>query len=140
MDSITAFSLAGTILQFVDSGTRLVTLAWSQYRRLPDGDNHYSQLQKVTESLVTILPDLRVPTHAIVGTNGFCQLTIECERTASELLDILKKTRAEEATRKRNVIKTAFRIVCDQSEVQRLEDQMLSFRNQLTFLLLASLR
>jgi hypothetical protein len=140
MDPVTAFSLAGTILQFVDSGTRFVMLAWRLYRSEPDDVNDHGDLLKITESLDAILPKLKSTESDSDTEKSVSQLALDCGKTAARLLAILQKVKATENARKRDALKAAFRLTCKVDEIKSLQDRLSSFRNQLNLHLLLSLR
>ncbi|RSL68620.1 hypothetical protein CEP54_002727 [Fusarium duplospermum] len=60
MDPVTAFSLAGTILQFLDFGTRFAFVAHRLYRSGADAAVEYSDVTDMNNSLSVILPKLQV--------------------------------------------------------------------------------
>jgi hypothetical protein len=89
MDPVAAFSLAGTILQFVDSGTKFVTLAWRLYRSESDDANDHGDLLKITENLDAILPKLKSTESDGDTEKSVSQLALDCGKTAARLLAIL---------------------------------------------------
>ena len=133
MDPISAFSLAGTVLQFLDSGSRFVLLA----KRLYDGNLEeaplsYAALQTAAVDLEEILPQLDNSTD---GSNDgqVRQLAHECGKTARKLLVTLGKLKLEDAPRKRDAIKTAFRSICKEKEINSRRNQIQELRTQISF-------
>jgi hypothetical protein len=112
MDPVIAFSLAGTILQFVDSGTRFVMLAWRLYRSESDDVNDHDDLLKITENLNAILPKLKFMESDSDTEKSVSQLALDCGKTAARLLVILQKVKTTENARKRDALKAAFRLTC----------------------------
>lgn len=140
MDAVAAFSLAGTILQFIDTGSRFVALAWKLYQRgLEDTDKHY-YLLKITDSLNAVLPELKSSKSDDVNESNLGKLAEDCGEIAAQLLTALKKISAVGTGRRRDALKTAFRLYYKQGDVRTLEDQLGSFRSQLNLHLLLALR
>lgn len=140
MDPISAFSLAGTILQFLDSGARFVMLAQDLYQDgLDDHDRHVHVL-KLTEDLQKLLPELQSTDDSCGKEDSLTQLANNCNKTATRLINILQKVKNGQNTRKRDAVKSAFKLLCKENEVKSLQDQLSSFQNQLNLHLLLSLR
>lgn len=140
MDPASAFSLAGTILQFLDSGARFVMLAQDLYQDgLNDHDRHVHVL-KVTEGLQNLLPKLQSTNDSSGKEDSLTQLANNCNKTATRLVNILQKVKNGQNTRKRDAVKSAFKLLCKENEVKSLQDQLYSFRDQLNLHLLLSLR
>jgi hypothetical protein len=140
MDPIIAFSLAGTILQFVDSGSRFVLLAHRLYRSAPDAAVDHRDLLKITYSLNTILPELQKAHSDGDIDKSLGQLARGCSMTAVQLLAILDKVKAADISRKRDALKVAFRLIYKEDEIKSLQDRLASFRSQLNLHLLLSIR
>ena len=140
MEPIVAFSLAGTILQFVDSGTRFAALAWRLYQHGSDDVDDHVHLLKITEDLNAVLPKLKPMNHEGDGENSLAQLAVDCGKTTVRLLTILQTVQTTKDTRKRDAVKAAFKLVYRKDEINSLQDQLSSFRNQLNLHLLLSLR
>lgn len=140
MEPIVAFSLAGTILQFVDSGTRFAALALKLYQKGSDDTDDHVHLLKISEDLDAVLPKLTPMRHDGEGANSMIQLAADCRTTATRLLAILQKLKTTKDTRRRDAIKAAFRLIYQKDEIKSLQDQLASFRNQLNLHLLLSLR
>ena len=140
MEAAAAFALAGTILQFVDSGARFVTLARSLYRQGADNTNDHFHLLMITESLSTVIPKLGASKVEHEAEGGLGQLATDCSKTATRLLNILQTIRNPGHSRKRDAVKTAFRLICKEDEIKSLQEQLTSFRDQLNLHLLLSLR
>lgn len=140
MEAVAAFSLAGTILQFIDSGTKFVGLVRRLYQHKSDDDSEYVPLLKITENLDAILPELKSAENGSDREKSLGQLALDCRKTAAQLLAILRKVKTAGNSRKRDALKAAFRLVYKEDEIKSLQDQLSSFRNQLNLHLLLSLR
>jgi hypothetical protein len=141
MDPVTAFGMAGTILQFIESGTNFARLAWKMRDFGKDDNNDEARdLFRISIDLETVLLKIKGTGKASEDEKGLNQLTMDCERTASQLLGILQKLKLAESGRKRDAIKAAFRMICKEDEIKSLQDRLSSYRNQLNLHLLLSLR
>ena len=140
MDPVSAFSLAGTILQFLDSGARFVMLAHDLYQDGLGDDDRQVHVLKVTEDLQSLLPELQSSDDSRGKEDSLTQLANSCNKTATRLVNILRKVENGQNTRKRDAVKSAFKLFCKENEVKSLQDQLYSFRDQLNLHLLLSLR
>ena len=140
MDPVSAFSLAGTILQFLDSGARFVMLAQALYQDgLSVHDPHVHVLE-VTEDLQNLLPEIQSTDDSSGKVDSLTHLANSCNKTATRLINILRQVKNRQNNRKRDAVKSAFKIFCKENEVKSLQDQLSSFRDQLNLHLLLSLR
>jgi hypothetical protein len=143
MDPVTAFGLASNILQFIDSGTKFVQFASRIYH---GKDAAYEDWLKLTENLDTILFRLECPESDDAkkidsgAGKGISDLALDCRKTAGKLLSIIQRVKPAGTARKRDAVKTAFRLTCKEDEIKSLQDRLSSFRNQLNLHLLLSLR
>ncbi|KAK4949738.1 hypothetical protein LTR10_011580 [Elasticomyces elasticus] len=140
MEVVAAFGLAGTVLQFIDSGAKFVTLARSFYKQGTDDTGTDSHLVLITKSLNAILPILLNSENDHGTKHGLTQLATDCSEAAARLMRILESIRDPRFLRKRDAVKAAFRRMCKEEEIQSLQEQLSSFRDQLNLHLLLSLR
>lgn len=142
MDPVTAFSLAGTVLQFIDTATRFGALAHSLYQRGSDETGNYESMLKITQDLNAILPDLK-PTQTSGGNareDSLKELAEACEKSATRLVTILSQIVLPNGARRRDALRAAFRAICKEDEIESLQLQLASFRDQLNLHLLIALR
>jgi hypothetical protein len=135
MDPVTVFSLAGSILKFLDSGSRFVELAWRLYRSGPDERADRSELFGVTSNLEECL---KSPTT--LQNDGIGKLAGDCNKVASKLLNVLQQVKVPENPRKRDALKAAFRLMWKGDEIKSLQLKLDSVRGDLSVHLLLSLR
>ena len=140
MEPVVAFSLAGTILQFVDSGTKFVALAVRLYQKGSDDADDHVHLLKIIKDFKALLPELTLRRNDGDGVTGITQLAADCGKTATHLLTLLQKVKTTKNTRRRDAIRAAFRLIYHKDEIKSLQDQLASFRSQLNLHLLLSLR
>lgn len=154
MDPITAFGLAGTILQFIDSGIKFTKVLSSLYNT---GDAHSDarsdaqesvfELIKLTEAFNDVLQAFGsspVPSSkGIEGKkDGLVLLADECVDVTKMLLHRLRKAGFPEKppSRKRDVLKTALKSTFFSKDIDAIKSRLNGFRDQFNFHLLVSLR
>ena len=79
MEAAAAFVLSGTILQFIDSGTRFVGHAWKLYHY--GSDTGAEILLDITQDLHKLLPGLRSAEDSSGNDAGLIHLANECHKT-----------------------------------------------------------
>lgn len=144
MDPVTAFGLAGAILQFVNSGSKFISLIWRVYRTGNDSSDDISELHLITNDLQQTLQHLSPSEEALTDrdavTVGILRLAEDCQKIATELLSSLTKLQLPDVPRKRDALKRAFQVRWNEGEVRSLQGRLDAFRNQLVLHLLVSLR
>jgi hypothetical protein len=140
-ESIAAFGLAASILQFVDFGSRVA----SNFRRFHQAHQldreDAPDLQKINSDLQHLLEELQMPEENS-QESGLVQLAKECQDVANELdekLTSIFKT-SRETSGKRDALKSSFKLAWKENELRSLQERVDHFRNQLVIHLLASLR
>jgi hypothetical protein len=148
MDPVTAFALAGTILQFIDAGAKFAGLAWNIYHSVPTRSetcDHLNELATITQSLEDVLGPLSSrpnhPSHE-EQDNGLADLADECKGVVQQLLSLLHKLGFPNNPpgRKRDALKAALQATWNKSEIEFLRSRLDGFRAQFNIHLLVSLR
>jgi len=145
MDPVTIFGLAGTILQFLDSGSQFVTLAWKFYQS-KDAGSTLLDVQKITEDLDRILLDLLPPSQQRSNhedrSQGLSELAKNCHAVAVELLNLLRGLNLSDDSRMRpsEALRTAFRVKWKEDEIKALQARLDTYRNHFNLYLLLSLQ
>ena len=139
MDPFTAFSLIGTLFQFVDCGTRFVLLARSLYQTGSDTTTDYDCRMKIAKDLELILLKFK-NSSADEQDEGLAQLAVQCSEIAARWSCVLEKIKTKPGARKRDAMRAAFRLIYKKDAINSLQDQLSSFRNQMSFHILCSLR
>jgi hypothetical protein len=159
MDPVTAFGVAGTILQFIDSGAKFIGLSWRLYRT-GNGSDELPELIILTQHLGQVLESLGSSSStpsAGQGQNdspnagdGLFQLADECKDVGNKLLTILqslhvtkprkKDERKKDDIRKRDALKVAFQTIWKEDDIRSLQSRLDGFRAQFNLHLLVTLR
>ena len=147
MDPVTAFSLAGTILQFIDSGSKFIGFAWRLYRT-GNAKDDLPEVIMLTEHLDQVLKRLGSPSASPAvclvqsdgASDGLFQLAAECKDVASQLLAILKSLRLNHNPRRRDALRLAFHLMWKEDDIKSLQSRLDAFRSQFNLHLLITLR
>jgi hypothetical protein len=154
MDPVSAFALAGTVLQVLDLSKQYLTLVWKVYKSsAPGADGEESSLAQTRNALLAVTESLQgsLPSSAsgavdkdseagLARNESLERLAKDCHVVAQRLLTILQKTVPKSPLRKRDAFKAAFRLMCSEDEIKRLESLIATYRDQFSFLLLTSIR
>lgn len=148
MDPVTAFSLAGTILQFIESGSKFIGIAWKLYRA-GDGPDDLHELTMLTKNLAQVLDHLvgsSSSSNVLQGQHnssgagdGLSQLADECKKVGNQLLTILQNLHVSHP-RKIDALKVAFRMLWKEDDIRTLQSRLDGFRAQFNLHLLITLR
>lgn len=144
MEPASAFALAGTILQFIDTGSRFFKVAYQLYRAEADAPEPLSELEKLTQSFNDVLKTFESSRNDTGRSDGQCgglaKLAGECEEIGEELLRNIQEVVVSCHPGKRNALKRAFQMIFREGEINSLKSKLDNYRDQFSFHLLASLR
>lgn len=114
-EALIAVGLAANIFQFIDVGSRFISTAWNICTSGRQGFAELLDVQKTTEDLKNVLLGFLTSSEASAtlenNESGLQQLLSNCERLANELLDSLHKIHLPEKSRKRDALRTAFKMI-----------------------------
>ena len=143
-EALVAVGLAANILQFIDVGSRFISNAWNICASGRQGLADLLDVQKTTEDLKNVLLSFLTSNEASAtldnNESGLQQLVRNCERLANELLDSLHKIHLSEKSRKRDVLRTAFKMIWKEEELKSLQLRLNGFRQELVLHLLSLIR
>jgi hypothetical protein len=152
MDPLTALSLAGTIVQFVDFGSKLLSTTQELYRSTAGSLNVNQTLELVTADLQSLIAKLkqsfRVTDEVAPLTeaeqaeqetfHGICD---EATKIAGELIRRLEKLKVKNAKhRKWESLLLAVKSTWSKEEVDDLMQRLASLKNTLESRVLFSIR
>ena len=144
MDPVTAFSLAGTILQFLDSGSRFIKLAHELYRAQGDTLTSLTDLHAITIAFQQELQDFNSSNinynHAESQQDNIAQLAHRCEEVLVQLLTLVGKLNDATHHRKQDALKRAFQMILKENEIKTLMSRLNDFRSEFSFHLLTLVR
>jgi hypothetical protein len=153
MDPLTALSLAGSIVQFVDFGLKLLKDGRSLYKSSTGALQVNEELEFIINDLQTLIAKIRVglSTGPALGPlteeetvenytfEGICD---QCAKISKEIIDCLEKVKvkADEEDRVWESLKRAVRSGWKKRELSELTARLLSLREHLHGRILYSLR
>lgn len=143
-EAIAAFGLAANIVQFIDFGCNFVSTVWSIYRKGRDGVGELFDLEKTTKDLQLVLANLQLPPgnpdERTESERSLQELAEQCQNLATEMLSALRQISNLDKPRKRDALKTAFRMIWKEDEIKSQQLRLERFKHHLTLHLLTSLR
>ena len=147
LDPMTAVSLAGTIVQFLDFTSKVVSKNRKLSRSVTGLQPEVDSLEVATKDLLELSEKLKDGIR-VVDANGtlskddldFQYLCNGCIAVSVKMLERLGKLKVEAGDGKWRVAKQAIRAVWSEKEVVELNDQVLNLRRQLCFRILVNLK
>ncbi|KAI1852645.1 hypothetical protein JX266_002186 [Neoarthrinium moseri] len=146
-EAVATLSLASSILQVIDFGTKVATTAFKAVRASKLGRedaNEVSQLQVVYQSLSSTLKTIQeqyvVNKSDSQDDGGMGELAKGCTELAKELVQTLHKIGLADAKKKRTALWAALKLAWKQEEIISLQGRLGAFKSQLILCLVLSLR
>lgn len=150
MDPLSALSVAGTIVQFVDYGTKLLSNARELYRSSVGTLDANNELELVTTDLRALIAKLRMSFYSRAFDPGsveaqqrasFDRLCDDAAKLAEALLERLDKLKNRKEKHKAwHSLQKAVASAWSATEVAELKKRLLGFREALETRVLFSLR
>lgn len=151
MDPLTALSVAGTIVQFVDYGTKLLSQATELYKSSVGTLRSNNELELVTTDLRGLVAKLRQSYYSEGGAEpssedaqqrmSFERLCDEAATLAEELIERLDKLKVKDGKQRIwRSLKQAVETAWSEKEVADMRKRLLSFREALETRVLFSIR
>jgi hypothetical protein len=139
MDPLTALSVAGTIVQFVDFGNKLLTSSVELYKSSQGLLQAHEELELVTGDLISVVAKLRdifpasVVTHA--GNHGLREFHTICEeaiKIAGELLVKLNNLKIKDGKHRAwESLKAAVKAAWSKDEIKSLTGRLSTLKESL---------
>jgi hypothetical protein len=137
LDPITIVSLVGTIIQFVDFGSKLISKSNEIYND-SDADGENVNIELATVDL-TLLTEKLVSTSP-AGDPGLEALCASCTEVANKLLDVLRKLHVSGKKKKWESFRKAFMSMWSEKDIKELERQLISLKQQVTLRITVDVR
>jgi hypothetical protein len=148
MDPLSALSLAGTVVQFVDFGTKLLlnskeiysSTHGSAFNRTEEVGLAIADLEQLQSNLATI-NNLRLGTSDDLLGQSLERVVKECQDLSGELLEHLTAVQTKAGSYDiRRSFKAAFKAVRRQEELDRLGQRLSKLKAEFNLILSTSLR
>jgi hypothetical protein len=134
MDPLTALSVAGTIIQFVDFGNKLLKNSVQLYKSSRGSLKANEELELITGDLKCVISKLREafsssPAGPVIGQNSFqgnfVEICDEAAKIAAELLERLNGLKVKDGKyRTWESLKAAVKAAWSKEEIQGLERRL----------------
>ena len=147
LDPLSALSLAGTVVQFVDFTIKVMAKGREIYNSTSGSLAVNEELEIVTNDLLRLTERLKESTHpeTQIRTLSMDEQALEaiaanCTSIGQELLELLDLLKAQGQKRKWKSFYQAFRTVWKQGEIDATLKRLSSFREELELHLLISIK
>jgi hypothetical protein len=147
LDPLSAFSVAGSVVQFVDYGTKLTSYIVELYNstsgiavdnaEILSLTHHFKQL---AEGLSNIAPKGEGEANVVVDRASFQSLLLLCKSTATELIAVLDDLKVDKSNKLWSSIRQGFRSSRKKDDIVKLVNRIESLRGPLNSYLLALLQ
>jgi len=147
MDPLTALSVASSVIQFVDFGSKLITNVYHIYTSANGVLAENLDLEATTYDLSQLMIRLSPSQHEKFTCNTKEQqdledLVLACAALASQLLKALQKLKVDKDTKDRKWMgfRQALRAVWSKKDLDEMAERLAGLKNQLEFHTIVSLR
>ena len=147
IDPVTALSVAGSIVQIVDFGIRVLSKGKHIYHSADGTLSADHDLEAVTTDLPLLQAKLQQswrPVDVLTALTDEEQrmhdLCLSCDSTAQKLLDRLNMAKAQGRPRRWKSLRQAVKSICSKHDIEEMSNSLHNFRTQLNTHLLVSLR
>jgi hypothetical protein len=122
MDSLTALSIAGTIVDFVDFALKILTTGHQLYKSSSGSIPAHEELKLVGRDLSVLATKLDFParTGNVHDDTVLEDLCAKCESIAQELIEHLKKLRRQEKKGPMKSFRLSLKVTWDQKDLDSL--------------------
>jgi hypothetical protein len=147
VDPLTALSVAGTIVQFVDFGTKLISRSKELYQSVDGALGVNKELEKIVEDLSKLLVKLQRPVRLKNTSSGndldedaLESLCTACRNVANEMLKRLEGLKVNGNNGRWKCFGKALKSAWSRHELETLRRRLLAFENALRTRVLVGLR
>jgi hypothetical protein len=145
LDPITAVSLAGTVVQFVDFSAKLISKGYEIYNSADGTFVENRELEVVAHSLQRHIGTLSRSSREVVSPATADEIALKelceaCQSVAGEFLDALDRVKVRGSNRKWKSVQQALKSYWSQEKIEGLEKRIARFKDQISFNLLGMLR
>ena len=142
MEPLSAVSLAGTIVQFLDFGIKLVAKTSEIYNSSEGAELRNIELDAITQNFVSLNRRVRIRSHKICAfaisedEMALESITAQCNKVGEELIDALQKAKVQGAHKRWKSARQALKSVLGHDKIQDLYDRLKQYREQIVVVLL----
>ena len=134
LDPVTAFALAGNVIQFIDFGCNLLSESLDLYRSATGTTVENIELEIVAKDIQDNIAPLRISARSFPTASHYSKLLQSCESVAQELLSAVEKLRVEDGPHRRwRSFGKALRSIWKKEEISKLQGRLGTLREQIVF-------
>ncbi|MCJ1381965.1 hypothetical protein MMC17_005077 [Xylographa soralifera] len=144
LDPFTALSLAGTVVQFVDFGNKLIKEGSELYHSASGALSVNAELENITVNLKAVTKKLETPsptntrsTETTKETEALRSLAESCSEAADELLKVLEDLKVKGANRQWQSFRQALRSSHKKDQIRKIEKKLDKLQQMLNTRLIA---
>lgn len=142
MDPFSAVSLAGTVVQLLDFGIKLVAKSHELYTSATGTEVQNIELDAIAQNLTSL--NQRVQNRArntcafavSEDEKALADMTSRCTRIGQELIDALQRTKVQGSHRAWKSVRQALKSTLSRGQIENLYDRLKQYREQIVVVLL----
>ena len=139
MEPLAAISLAGSVIQFVDFGAKLLSEAHEIYHSKDGTTTERIELAKIAESLEHLSASMSPPKD--YPDDEFREIVSSAQGVARELIDVLQKIKGSNASKRHwQSLRQALSTLGNRDKIEGLHKRLKSLRSQLSLHVLKHIR
>jgi hypothetical protein len=132
LEGLAAFSLAGNILQCIDSSSKIVSKFKEIYRSTSGTTKDAEDLTALHRHLEEVCSQLCVgDSDSPQNANSLSNLAKKCEQCTKELLEMLSKIQSGRSGSKWDSARAAFKAVWTSGDIEAMQRKIGGYRNEL---------
>jgi hypothetical protein len=138
MDPITAVSLVGAIVQFVDFSSKILSKTTELYRSSRSALAENVDIETITADLAKL--NTRLKQSITASDRDLQALCDACGGLAEQLLAALAKVKVDSKGQKWQSLRKALRSIWSKEKIKELEERLASFRAELNLRITVNIR
>ena len=147
LDPLSALSLAGTVVQFVDFTIKILDKGRQIYKSADGSTAEHEDLNAITNDLIGLNERLKSSMHSrravkqlSLDEQALEGVASDCSSIAQELLDQLQKLKLQGKKTKMKSLHQTLKNVWNKGNLEELEDRLARYREELEVHLLVSIK
>jgi hypothetical protein len=140
MDPITAFGVAGNVMQFLDFGLKAVSKAREIHNSSNGALVEHLEIGVLTEDIAGVAVKLAASAGVATGNDSLDRICEQCTIVAKELSDALKEMKADGKKSRIKSARKALKAMWGKKRVEDMKRRLEGYRNQIHFHVLVDLK
>jgi len=140
MDPITALSVAGNVIQFLDLGVKAVSKAGEIYDSSNGALVEHIEIGDLTEDIAKVAVKLAAAAGATTGNDSLDNICEQCTIVAKELSDALKEMKADDKKSRIKSARKALKAMWGRKHVEDMKRRLEGYRDEIQFHVLVDLK